>query len=507
VSTRYILAHDLGTTGNKAILVDEEGNIKGSAWFSYPTYMPKPGVAEQNAEDWWRAVVMSTKELIKKEKISPRDIVAIGISGLTPNCLPVNREGVPLGRAMIHMDVRAQPIATKLEKEISMDFIHRFMLKTGARIDPRVDFVRILWIKNNKPKIYEKTHKFLQAKDYIVLKLTNVFTTDYTDASLGFGLFNFREKRYDEEALDTFGIPLEKLPEPHLSTEIVGEVTEKAAKETGLNVGTPVIAGAADAAAINLGAGAERPNIAVLNLGGSIFVTVLSKKIMDKPHFYFVQIDPDYLGYGVDLQTGGVCLRWMRDQFCPMEKLVASAIDIDAYRLLDSEAERIKPGSDDLIFLPYFAGGPSVKFNSKAKGAFFGLTLTHTKAHLIRSIMEGIAYEFRYMIEHMENLDLEVKEVRLCGGGSKSSLWGKIIASVLGREILVPSYPTDSSAYGAALAAGVGVGLFKDLEEAQGRVKLFNRYVPEPEWHDKYERLFTLYKALYDRLADLYEQL
>jgi len=490
VKDEYVLAFDVGTTSTKGIAVNvSTGRIEASVTHNHSTLYIDQHRIEQNASHWWQGIIYTTRNILYKLGVSSDQIIGMGITGQTPNCLSVDKNGVPLRNAMTHMDTRSFPIIEKLRGKIDEK---ELLTETGARLDPRVDYSRILWLKENETNTYKATYKFLQAKDYIVFKLTGEFVTDYTDASLGYGLLNIEGKKYSKKMLNLLNIDEEKLPRPVPSTYIVGRLTKGAAEVLKLKVDIPVIAGACDVAAVVLGCGVSTPGSILMYLGGSIFTIIISDINIPSKH-RFVQVNPDLLGYPIDLQTGGICYEWIKDNIFQIEHEVGKEAEI--YKVLDNEAEKVVD-SQGLIFLPYLAGGPSVAFNPNVRGLFYGLSISHTRAHLLRAVMEGIAFEFKMMVEHLESVGLKTGRMHLIGGGSKSVLWCNIIANILGREVFIPMTAKDAAAYGVALTAMVSLGRCKDFTEVQRLVKVERSYKPNLQLVRKYINLYNLYKKI-----------
>jgi len=501
VDEEYVLAFDIGTTGVKSIVVSvETGEISASATYNYPVKSIDPYRVEQDPLEWWRGVVYTTHNILSKLGIETNKIIGIGVTGQTPNCLPVDKNGSPLRNAIIHMDTRSHTIIEELKRNIDE---LELMIETGTRLDPRVDYSRILWLKRYEPNIYRATYKFLQAKDFIVFKLTGEFTTDYSDATLGYGLLSIKEKRYSKKVLNLLNIDEEKLPVPVPSTHIVGELTQKAADILKLRPDIPVIAGAFDTAAAVLGCGALKPGSFLISLGGSISVVGISDANVPNK-FRFIQIDPNLLGYAIDLQTGGICYDWIKD-IVLQSKLGGS--NEEAYDILEREAKKVEPGSQGLVFLPYLAGGPSTAFNSNIRGLFYGLSLYHTKAHFVRATLEGIAFELKTMIEHLEKAGLKAEKVYLAGGGSKNKLWNEIITNILGKKTYVPATARNAAAYGIALATMVSLKRYSDLFEVQKLVKIEQTYTPSPEVFKKYSSYYGIYKSLINLLVKMFEDI
>ena len=488
-----MLACDIGTTAAKTILINTKGNVIATARHPYPTYFLEHGGVEQNPNDWWKAVIKTTCKIIKENYVSPSNIISIGVGGQMTSCLPINEEGEPLRRCMIHMDRRSKSQVSCLTEEAKKTYYNI----TGFPIGPRQTLQKIGWIKENEAETFDATFKFVQVKDYIVFKLTGIIGTDYSDASLA-GLLDIRKKKYSETILDQFEIPIEKLPDVNSSIDIIGEVSAKAAKATALAEGTPVIAGAGDDACAVVGAGALDKISAIINLGGGMWGAIILDKPIFDGHNNILELDPNYVRHEAGaLATGGMCYRWIQDQVFVFEKALSKILGRNSNMFFDYRASLVNPGSDGLIFLPYLLGST----RGMEKACFYGLTPSHTSDHFIRSVLEGVAYEIRRIMEGLKECSFEVEDIRLTGGGSRSKIWCEIISDVMGKRILIPSNASYVAAFGAALAAATGVNVFNDLKTAQRSVRIDATYSPTMTRYKKYTQFYKIYKQLSNLLT------
>lgn len=502
----YILAHDIGTTGDKATLFDLNGRLIVSTLKEYSLHQPKPTWAEQNPEDWWNAFTASTREILKISKVHPGEIEAVGFSGQMMGCLPIDRYGSPLRPSIIWMDQRSVEQANLIAEKIGEETFYRI---TGNRINPSYTISKILWLRDNEPRVYNETYKFLQSKDYIILKLTGEYVTDYSDASLA-GLLNVNKREWAYEILEELQIPIDKLPELYPSTKVVGEIGHSIAEKTGLKPGTPVVLGGGDGACAAVGAGVVRYGNAYNYIGASSWISICTDRPLIDPKmriFNQWHLDPSKVSPTGTMQTAGSSYRWLRDEICQVEVEEARRLGVDPYVVMDLEAEKVEPGSEKVIFLPYLMGERSPWWNPNARGVFFGLALGHRRRHLIRAVLEGVCFNLRIILEAFEEQGVNIENIRVIGGGAKGRLWRDMMASVYGKPILVPEYLMEATSFGAAIAAGVGVGIYRDFSIAEKLVRITEVHNPNIALYEKYSLMYEYFKKLYSTLVPLYHEL
>lgn len=501
-----ILAHDLGTTGDKAVLFDPERGVLGSSFLSYPTRYPQVSWAEQDPRDWWEAVCQTTRKLLLEARISSQEIGAVTFSGQMMGCLPVEKDGNPLRAAIIWADQRGVKQANELKHKVGMSGIYRI---TGHRASPSYSAAKIMWVRDEEPELFKKTFKVLQAKDYVVLKLTGKFVTDYSDAS-GTNLFDLRKKEWSEEILERIGLPMKVLPQAHSSTDVIGEITKEAAEKSGLKAGTPVVIGGGDGSCAAVGAGVVGEKSAYNYLGSSSWVALATQEpIYDQKMrtFNWVHLDPSMYSPCGTMQSAGGSLQWAKEALCSSETEVADALGLDPYELLNLEIAQSKKGSQNLIFLPYLMGERSPHWNPYAKGAFIGLTPKHTKKDMLRAILEGVSFNLRIIIEAFEEQGAKIEHIRVIGGGAQGQTWRKIMADVYGKPILLTAHPLEATSLGAAIAGGIGVGIFKDFSITGKFVRVVDRQEPNAENVRFYTALFAIFQESYKHLLPTFNKL
>jgi xylulokinase len=499
----YILAHDLGTTGDKATLFGTEGKLLGSAFSPYPTLYPRTGWAEQEPEQYWRAFCRSTRELLEKSRIPAARIAAVSFSGQMMAALPVDREGRALRNSIIWADLRSTSQAEALGKRIDADRVYRIC---GHRLSPSYSAAKIMWIKENEPEVYKRAHKFLQAKDYLACRLAGARLTDYSDAS-GMNLLDITGLRWSAEILEAAGIDGAKLPEIVESTEVIGKISGEAAEASGLPSGTPVVIGGGDGACATCGAGVVGEEQAYIYLGTSTWMAITSSKpLLDpaKRTFTFCHfLRGLYFPTGT-MQAGGGSYQWLRNTLGEAEVKAAGEAGGDAYELLNREAGEAPCGSAGLLFLPYLMGERSPLWDPQARACFIGLTMLHGKRHLIRAVLEGVAFNMRLIYEAFREQGVRFTKVRLIGGGARSRLWLSIFADVLEIPTARLNFIEEATSVGAAIAGGVGVGLFSSIREADRLVQETELAPCDPANFPVYRKNFAVFRACYERLRDLF---
>ncbi|HVN54397.1 MAG TPA: xylulokinase [Anaerolineaceae bacterium] len=502
----FILAHDLGTTGDKATLFDEGLNLAASAFSGYDTYCPQPTWAEQNPLDWWRAVVLATRALLAQSSAAPGDIAAIAFSGQMMGCLPVDSRGQPLRSCLIWADQRAVAQTDRLGEAIGEERLYRI---TGHRNSPTYGAPKIMWLRDNEPETFARTHKFLHAKDYVAYRMTGAFVTDRSDAG-GLNLYHLENGEWADEILAAAGLDPQLLPAIHSSTDVIGELTHQAADELGLEVGTPVVIGAGDGVSATAGAGAVAEGLAYSYIGSSAWISFASPRpVYDRGRriFNWTHMVPGLFSPCGAMQAAGGSYQWLRRQVCWSEDREASETGGDVYEIMNRRAAESVPGANGLLFLPYLQGERSPHWNPRARGGFIGLQITHTRADLIRATLEGISMNLRTILEIFLGAGARIDEMILIGGGAKGALWRQILADVFGRPILRPALLDEATSLGAAVAGGVGVGLLRDFSTARQRMEIVARHTPDPEAQKIYDQIYPIFLASYNALVPIYDQM
>ena len=503
---KFILAHDLGTTGNKASLYDQNGTVLASSFYGYDVDYPKTNWVEQDPEDWWQAVCVSTRQLLTKSRISPEDIACISFSGQMMGCVAVDRNARPLRTALIWADMRAEEEAKVFIDRVGSDQTYKI---TGHRASSSYSGAKILWVRKHQPDIFAKVHKFLHAKDFIVARLTGNFVTDYSDAS-GMNLYDLQKRDWSEIILDAIELDRDLLPELHQSSDVVGEVTTAIAGEVGLAAGTPVVIGGGDGSCAAAGAGVVREGSAYNYIGSSSWIGIATKEPVFDPAqrtFNWAHLVPDMFSPTGTMQAAGGSYQWLRDQFCHQEKISSAELGLNPYDLMNFQAMKSVPGANNLLFLPYLMGERAPRWNPDARGVYFGLTVKHDRADIIRATLEGITFNLNVILNAFLEQGANVEAIRVIGGGAKGRLWRQIMADVYNRPILRPALLDEATSFGAAVAGGVGVGIFKDFSIAEELTPIVETLYPDPTVQEKYQELYALFNELYEALVPMYTKL
>jgi xylulokinase len=499
VDVEFLIGVDIGTLGSKGVIIDSEGRVLAQHFVEHGINIPRPGWAEQNPEDYWNDFVTIVKTLLLKSNVTPSRIAAVGVSGLVPDVIPIDPYGKPLRDCIIYMDRRAVEEAEIVREKIGAEKVCKI---SGNAIDPYFAGYKCLWLMRHESEIYEKTWKILDGSKYVVFKLTHETVLDYSTGPLFAPFFNLRDKRWDDEILNELGFDACKLPTICSPSDIVGEVTSSASEQTGIAKGTPVIAGGPDYQFSALSVGLVEPGDGMLMYGTTGLIAFVTGKPIYEPRLVNSNyVVPDtYMSFG-GMATTGALVRWFRDEFGILERDVERLAGVSAYSLLDREAEKVPPGSDGLIVLPYFMGERTPIWDPRARGVIFGLTLYHTRAHIFRAILESAGYALRQHVEIVRELGIDIRRLIAVNGGAKSRLWRQIISDITGLpQQYVPEAP--GAPYGDAFLAGVATGIFKNPTQIRDYVKIAEETRPNKENAAIYEKLYKIYLTLYPALKN-----
>lgn len=498
--TKYLLGIDIGTSACKVALFTPDGQVAAQGNGDYKVFYPKPGWAEQNPEDWWTAVCGAVRNMLSESKIDPADIAGIGIDGQSWSAIPVDKAGNVLYNTPIWMDTRAQEICDELKDRIGED---RLFQVCGNPLSPSYTLPKILWYKKHLPDVYKNIYKILQSNSFIVYRLTGAMTQDICQG-YGYQCFDMKNGCWDKATCDLLGIDMDMLPDIFACHSVVGEVTPKAAELTGLKAGTPVVAGGLDAACGTLGAGVIHPGETQEQGGQAGGMSICSDHYQADPRLILsFHVVPDmWILQGGTVGGGGV-VRWFEQEFGAAERTSAEKSGKNSFYEMDREADLIPAGSEGLVFLPYMAGERSPIWDGKAKGVYYGIDFSKTRAHFVRASMEGVALSLKHNLDTAEQAGAHAEVLCAMGGAANSRVWTQIKSDVTGKKIVVPSSDT-ATTLGAAILAGVGTGVYADFEEAVSRTVVVKReHVPDMEKFREYQKTYETYLALYDNLKDL----
>jgi ribulokinase len=510
----FLVGCDVGTGGTKAVVMATDGEVLGTHYIEYPLITTKgpdekyPGAkAEHDPEWYWNAVADTIGESIRQSRVDPREIKGVSISALSPSCICVDKDLNPLANGHIWMDRRATAECDWIREHIGEERV--FELSANP-VDPYYATAKLMWEKNNRPDLYAKTYKLQTAADYPCMKLTGKAVTDYSNASLIGIAFDIVNRRWDRGLLEELGLDPDKFPEPYACDEVIGEVTAEAAARTGLAKGTPVVAGTVDCNAAWVAGGAIDSGATQLVMGTAGVLGV----VHEEPKFTKDMITIVHTAKSRTLYTTlaalvscGALMRYFRDTFGQLEMTAQAMSGHNAYLLLNDEARNVPPGSNGLITLPYFMGERTPIWDTHARGVLFGLSLDHGRGHVIRSLMEGAGYGLRHNFDLMRASGVKMDlPMVLSEGGATSPMWRQIIADILNVECVFAT-SSKGAPVGNAVAAGVGVGIYKDYDVVKDWVRLGDVHKPDPGTHRRYDKLYRIYRDLYPALKDFYVRL
>jgi len=485
----YLMGIDLGTTNLKVLLIDEDGKIIAKRSSEYSIEIPFHGFAEQNPDTWWDAARRCIRSVLSESGVSASRISAIGITGQMHGTVLLDENLRSLRPAIIWPDRRSVKQCERLQRVVK----ERGLLRELANpIMPGFAASTLLWLKENEPATIRSARHFLLPKDYIRFKLTGELFTDVSDASSTL-LFDIGRRRWSEEMIDILGLPLQILPEALESMEITGHISPNASAETGLKAGTPVIAGGGDAPTTAIGAGIFEPGVLLSNIGtgGQVLAVLDSFKFDPKLRIHaFCYVIPNTWYVQGAILSAGLSLKWFRDNFAQIEKGVCELTGEDPYDVLSKQAERAEPGCRGLVYLPYLLGERSPIMDPYARAIFFGLTYDHKRHHVIRAIMEGVAYALRDCLEVFRELGVPIEKAVAYGGGARSALWRQIQADVFNIPI-VRLNVEEGAAFGAALLAGVAVKVYPSIRDAcQRTLRIIDETYPRIREASLYNEIY-----------------
>lgn len=500
----YLIGVDLGTSGTKTVLFDENGKALAAETIEYPMYQPKNGWAEQDPADWWNAAKGTIKAVLAKSGVNPGEVAGLGVSGQMHGLVMLDENGGVLRNSIIWCDGRTGKQCAEITARVGAE---KLIAITANPALTGFTAGKILWVRENEPEIYAKCRHIMLPKDYVVYKLTGKFVTDVSDAA-GMNLLDVSARQWSDEVLEILEIDKSLLSQMHESIDIVGAVTAQGAADSGLLEGTPVIAGAGDNAAAAIGTGVVSEGKAFTTIGTSGVVFAHSDKVSIDPagrvHTFCGAVPGAWTVMSCTL-SAGMSLKWFRDNFCEKELAEAEALGVDPYVLMDKMAEKSPVGANRLIFLPYLMGERSPLLNEKARGCFVGLSAVHTKGDLIRAVMEGVCYSQRQCADILRDMGVPTSDMMACGGGARSRLWRQMLSDVYGCEVKTSKASNEGPALGVAILAGAATGVFSSVQDACAKIVVPDTVVlPE---NVGYEPYFELYKELYLSLKHSFDKL
>jgi xylulokinase len=494
----FVLGIDVGTGGTRALIIDEKGRVVSSATEEHePFASPQIGWAEQQPEDWWRACGIAVRKALAGAKLSGEHIACVGFSGQMHGAVMLDQADRVVRPALIWCDVRTEKQCIDFTKKVGAE---RLIQLTCNPALPNFTLTKFLWVRENEPQNWSRVRSVMLPKDYVRFRLTGIRAIDVADAS-GTLLLDVANRRWSDKILEAAEIDSSLLPALYESPDVCAQVSAQGAAETGLKAGTPVVAGAGDQAAGATGMGIVTPGAVSATIGtsGVVFAATDHPALDAKGrlHTFCHAIPGRWHVMGVT-QAAGLSLRWFRDRFG------AGADDgRDPYERLTSDAARVAPGSDGLLWAPYLMGERTPHLDPNARGALIGLTASHTRDHIVRSILEGVAFSLRDSFTLFAEMGVPVKSIRLGGGGARSSLWRQIQADVYGHEVEIVE-AEEGAAYGAAILAGVGAKIWSSVDDAcNTAVRVAQRVAPKPEVVKQMSATYAAYRRMYPAIRSV----
>lgn len=493
----FLMGIDLGTSSVKTLIVDDKGKTKAIARQEYPIDIPRVGHAEQDPEVWWQATAKTVRQAIHQAQIDVADLKSVGLSGQMHGMVLIDRNFEVVRPAIIWSDQRSKQEVDEINLKVGKEALGKITLNTVAA---GFQTPSVLWVLKNEPHHYEKTFKILLPKDYIRLKLTGEIGTDITDASSTLA-FDTVSGRWSSAIINRLGLNMEKYPDCKLSYEVAGEITDWAAKETGLAPKTPVVFGGGDQPMQAIGNGIIYPGYVAANIGtGGQISTLIEQPLYDEQlrTNTFCNVLPKTWNIMGAILAAGLSLKWLTEnlfkdyEFANINQLV----------------RQLPAGSEGLVFLPYITGERTPHMDPYARGVFFGLTLSHTAANFVKAVMEGVTFALRDSMEIFTNLGIRVDRVIASGGGAKNAEWLDIQANVFNKEIYTTK-TVEQACLGAAIVAGVGTNIYSSIREGCSAAVQFNEQpiIPTARKVDKYNEIYPVFKELYSRNKDLFPKL
>ncbi len=500
-----LIGVDIGTSGCKTIIMDDEGKVLEKAFHDYPLYVEKHGWFEQQPQDWWLAVVSTIRKVVGADASYPSRVAAVGLTGQMHGLVPMDKEGNVIRKAILWNDQRTQE---------QCDYIHQKagglqnLLKiTNNPMLTGYTGGKIIWLREYEIENYQKLHKFLNPKDYIRFMMSGDYATEVSDAS-GTGLFDVKNRKWSEQLFELLNIPLDLAPKVYESTQVTGKLSKEAADATGLIAGTPIVGGGGDAVIQTLGSGVITSQDLMTTIGTAGVISTALENFVQNPdgrlQIFCNVISDTWHIMGVTL-SGGSSLKWFRDRLGRTEKIVADNLKIDEYEILSEMAKKTEPGSGGLIFLPYLGGERCPYPDPNLKAGFIGLSYNTTKSEMVRSVMEGVIFSLYDAHTIFEELGMDFRRVSTSGGGAQSSFWKQVHADIFQKDVVTLNGSREGAAYGAAMVAAVGIGVWNSFEQGVDLMKVETLTEPNKEYAAGYKKLYGVYHSLHDALKPSFD--
>jgi gluconokinase len=493
---------DIGTTSTKAVLFEDNGKVIAQANEGYPLFTPKSSIAEQDPDQIFQAVIQTVKQVVAQTAVRPEQLLFLSFSSAMHSIIAVDADGKPLTKCITWADNRSAEWSDRLKRDMNG---HELYLRTGTPIHPMSPITKLMWLRHDFPEVFQKTAKFISIKEYVFAKLFREYVVDYSIASCT-GLFNLEQLNWDEEALRIAGISSHQLSALVPTTHVMQGLQPIYAEEMGLEETTRFVVGASDGVLSNLGVGAIEPGVVAATIGTSGAIrTVVDRPLTDpKGRIFCYALTERHWVIGGPVNNGGMLFRWVRDELAASEIDTAKRLGLDAYDLLNRMAERVRPGSDGLLFHPYMTGERAPLWNANARGSFFGLTMHHGKEHMIRAVLEGVIFNLYTVLLAMEEQIGRPTRIQATGGFARSPLWRQMMADIFDQTVVIPE-SFESSCLGAAVLGLFAIGQADSLDVVSSMIGATHEHTPNKENALIYHELLPIFISISRKLEEEYE--
>lgn len=490
-----IVAHDIGTTGDKASLHRDDGSLVGSTTATYPTQFDANGVAEQDPAHWWEAFCRATQTLIHDHDVRPEDVTVVGVSGQMMGAVLLDRAGEPVRPAIIWADTRSQVQCTQLVEAIGQERAYAML---GHQLNPTYSLSKVMWVRDHEPEVFARVRTVCNAKDFVAWRLTGLLVTDPSDAS-STNAYDQRSGSWWRDVLDAARLSSTLFPPVVASTTVIGTVTAEASPACGLRAGTPVVIGGGDGPVAAAGVGITSPDDgAYAYLGSSSWISLASDRpLLDLPRMRTMTFNHVRSGRFVPtatMQAGGGSLHWIAD-------VLAGDETDERFSRLVADATTVDASGDGLYFLPYLLGERSPWWNPNARGAFVGLARHHGPAHLTKAVLEGVALNLAVCVDAFRSQGVTIDRVDAIGGGAASDAWLQILADAWDCTVRRRTIVDEANSLGAAVIAGVGVGMLPGFDAAHDLSDVTSEFTPDPGRVAAYRAHRGAFESVYGALA------
>ncbi|WP_433582459.1 gluconokinase [Paenibacillus amylolyticus] len=497
----YMIGIDIGTTSTKSVLFTEQGSVVSTSTQEYPLYTPAPDVAEQDPEEIVQAALRSVRGVMDQSGVAAEQILFVSCSSAMHSVIAMGQDNTPLTRCITWADNRSAAFSAQLQEN---GLGHRIYLRTGTPIHPMSPLTKLMWLRHDEPKLFERTAKFISIKEYLFFRLFGQYVVDHSIASCT-GLLNLEQLDWDAEALEIAGITPDHLSKLVPTTHILEGMNHESAEKMALSPSTPFVIGASDGVLSNLGVNAIEPGVVAATIGTSGAIrTVVDRPVTDpKGRTFCYALTENLWVIGGPVNNGGMLFRWVRDEFAASEVETAKRLGINSYDVLTKIAERVRPGSEGLLFHPYLSGERAPLWNPDARGSFFGLTLHHQKEHMIRAVLEGVIFNLYTVLLAMEEQIGHPTSIQATGGFARSPLWRQMMSDIFNQEVVVPE-SFESSCLGAVVLGLYATGRIKSLHAVSSMVGTTHRHTPVKENAVLYQELLPIFIRISRKLEEEY---